>query len=44
MLLKQYEAKAPQHQFKGKIYLLDATTIKLYLFFYGQPSAKYRRQ
>ena len=32
-LLKQCEAKAPKHQFKfkGKIYLLDATTVKLCL-------------
>jgi transposase len=43
LLLKKCEAKAPQHQFKfkGKIYLLDATTIKLCLSVF--PWATYRK-
>lgn len=42
-LLKKCEVKAPQHQFKfkGKIYLLDATTIKLCLSVF--PWAEYRK-
>ena len=42
-ILKQCEAKAPQHRFKfkGKIYLLDATTIKLCLSVF--PWATYRK-
>ena len=42
-LLKQCEAKAPRHQFKfkGKIYLLDATTVKLCLSVF--PWATFRK-
>ena len=42
-LLKQCEAKAPQHRFKfkGKIYLLDASLVNLCLSVF--PWAKYRK-